>query len=130
MSETTPWTPPVYRDAEGVHHTVVCDFIDAGAWRVLDVTDTDVLLVERLGGFDDDETKAQALADDYVEQIRRYLGGERDNQLVAHPLPSPLRLRFAAGREPRSVKAARPTPLRLKCATAPDVVHDQLVLAA
>lgn len=125
MSQITDWTAPSYRDADGVHHTVVCDFQDAGVWRVLDVTDTEILLVERLGGFDDGLQQAQRLADDYVEQMNRYLDGERDGQPVAHPLPNPVRLRPPAA--PPAVKALRSTTKR---AEAPAPVQDQLPLAA
>ena len=130
MSQLTDWTAPSYRDADGVQHTVVCDFLDAGVWRVLDVSDREVLLVERLGGFDDKLLQAEHLADDYVEQMRRYLDGARDGQVVAHPLPKPVRLRFTAGKEPLPVKATRPKPARRKRAATPDVVQDQLPIAA
>lgn len=126
MSQTTDWTAPSYSDADGVHHTVVCDFHDAGAWRVLDVTSTEVLLVERLGGYDDGEAQARPLAEDYAQQMRNYHNGE----LERHPLPHPVQLRFTAGREPAAVRAARPKPAHAKHQRPSHPAQAQLPIAA
>jgi hypothetical protein len=55
----------------------------AGRWEVMDVTGSQVTLVETLTGHDDRLQQAQALARDYAEQQRAYHGGERE----LNPLP-------------------------------------------
>jgi hypothetical protein len=73
-----------YRAADGGEHEVVVERTPEGRWRVLDVADTDVAIVETLTGHDDRHAQAEALARDYAAEQQAFHIGLRDD-----PLPSP-----------------------------------------
>ena len=74
-----------YRATDGGEHQVVVQRTREGRWRVLDVADSDVAVVETLTGHDDRLAQAEALARDYASEQRAFQVGLRDD-----PLPSPL----------------------------------------
>lgn len=79
-----PRTAASYRARDGRRHDVQVFTTRAGRWRILDVTDEDVVHVETLTGFDDRQSQAVALAEDYANEQDAYHAGER----LEDPLPS------------------------------------------
>jgi hypothetical protein len=78
-----PRTAATYHARDGRRHDVLVLTTPAGRWRILDTTDTEVVHVETLTGFDDLLSQASALAVDYAAEQRAYHDGER----LEDPLP-------------------------------------------
>src|SRR3954462_13606120 len=94
-----PRTAATYRARDGSQHEVLVLTTPAGRWRILDTTDTTVVHVETLTGYDDLLSQATALAADYAPATQPYHGGER----LEAPLP---RLRPAPPHEEEPACAA------------------------
>ena len=78
-----PRTAATYRAPDGSQHDVLVLTTPTGRWRILDTTDTTVVHVETLTGFDDLLSQATALACDYAAEQQAYSDGER----LEDPLP-------------------------------------------
>src|SRR4051794_23484211 len=78
-----PRTAATYRTRDGDGHDVLVLTTPAGRWRILDTTDSTVVHVETLTGFDDRLSQATALATDYAAEKQAYHDGER----LEDPLP-------------------------------------------
>jgi hypothetical protein len=74
-----------YRAADGGEHEVVVERTPEGRWRVLDVADADVAIVETLTGHDDRHAQAEALARDYAAEQQAFQVGLRDDPLPSSP---------------------------------------------
>ena len=61
-----------YTGPAGERHEITVDVDATGSFRVLDVGPARTLLVERLGGADDDPARAIACARDYAAQVVAY----------------------------------------------------------
>jgi hypothetical protein len=71
--------------ARGVEHDVYVVRLTSLRWQILDVTATDVVIVETLEGYDDRFQQARALARDYASEKRAHHAGRREHD----PLPPP-----------------------------------------
>ena len=78
-----PRTAATYRARDSCEHDVLVLTTPAGRWRILDTTETTVVHVETLTGFDDLLSQATALAEDYASEQQAYCDGER----LEDPLP-------------------------------------------
>jgi hypothetical protein len=78
-----PRTAATYRARDGSQHDVLVLTTPAGRWRILDTTETTVVHVETLTGFDDLLSQATALAEDYAAEQQAFHDGER----LEDPLP-------------------------------------------
>ena len=76
----------VYTDPADGRHEVAVDVDATGSFRVLDVGPARTLLVERLGGADDDPSRAIACARDYAAQVAAFHAGARADLPLAPPL--------------------------------------------
>ena len=92
-------------------HEITVDVDATGSFRVLDVGPARTLLVERLGGADDDPARAIACARDYAAQVAAFHAGARADLPLA-----------AAARPPAGRAAARATSpaRRARCRRPPD----------
>ncbi len=73
-----------YQAADGVHEVLV-DLDATGAWRVLDKSTDQTLVIERLDGVDDDDEQAVATAVSYLRQLEAFFNGDRDAMPCPHP---------------------------------------------
>ena len=96
-----PRTAATYRARDGSQHDVLVLTTPAGRWRILDTTETTVVHVETLTGFDDLLSQATALA----ERLRGRAAG----------LP-----RRRAARGPAAAAAPRPAAPRRSRRARPD----------
>jgi hypothetical protein len=71
--------------ARGIEHDVYVVRLTSMRWQVLDVTPTDVVIVDTLQGFYDRFEQAFAVASDYSREKRAYHDGHREHD----PLPKP-----------------------------------------
>jgi hypothetical protein len=69
--------------ARGVEHDIYVVRLTSMRWQVLDVTATDVVIVDTLEGFDDRFEQARALASDYALEKQAHDEGRRRDD----PLP-------------------------------------------
>jgi hypothetical protein len=120
-----------YTDQDGTTHYVLVDkHLDA--WTVFDTTEdlTDIRQIERLVSADDLRSAAEAVGDEYLTQMRRYLAGERDRHTVPHPAPKAIRVEFTNKRMPRALRALQPAKGRPGRATTPPDDQGVLPVAA
>jgi hypothetical protein len=75
--------------ARDIEHDIYIVRLTSMRWQVLDVTATDVVIVDTLEGFDDRFEQARALAIEYAGEKQAYHDGLRETD----PLPSPDRER-------------------------------------
>jgi hypothetical protein len=79
--------------ARGVEHDVYVVRLTSMRWQILDVTATDVVIVDTLEGYDDRFQQARALARDYASEKRAHHEGRREHD----PLPPPGETRGGGG---------------------------------
>jgi hypothetical protein len=84
-----PRTAAAYRARDGSPHDVLVLTTPAGRWRILDTTETTVVHVETLTGFDDLLSQATALAEDYAAEQQAYHDGERLEDPLPRQRPDP-----------------------------------------
>ena len=84
-----PRTAATYRARDGSRHDVLVLTTTAGRWRILDTTETTVVHVETLTGFDDLLSQASALAEDYAAQQDAFHSGERLDDPLPRLRPDP-----------------------------------------
>lgn len=93
-------------ESDGITHAVAIEFTTSQRFRVVDVTAAEKLLVDEI--VDADPDAAIALAEVYLDEIARYLAGERAALAVQHPLgPTPVKISVQRAEAP---KARKPRP--------------------
>jgi hypothetical protein len=76
-----------HRAGDGSEHLVAVERTPEGRWRVLDIADGNVVVIDTLTGHDDRLAQAEALARDYAAEQDAYHRGVR----AGDPLPRPVR---------------------------------------
>lgn len=96
-----------YRDENGTRHRV-CGRWDArtATWEITDITRSSRVTIDRLRGAADDAPQAAAVAQDYAEQMKQYVTGQRPT----HPMPSLAEVIA----DPDNARAEVPRPARAR----------------